>query len=160
MLKQEEIMKKIFVSCCMVALLMVPVFSPLSTAIARDEISQIETDNIDLDTVVLLKNQSTTVSAGLETPTSFQVIPVTLKGSSTFSASMSRNNTAGEIVYMFDWFPGVPATAFNIGVTPVTMRISSTIPNSDDGLVFGLVFTGILFSTVEPPFGYTVTCSY
>jgi hypothetical protein len=160
MVKQEEIMKKIFINCCMVAFLLFPVYSPISTACAGDAISRIETDNIDFDTVVLLKNQSTTVSAGLETPTSFQVIPVTLKGSSTFSASMSRNNTEGELVYIYQWFPGVPASAFNFGVTPVTMRVSSTITNSDNGLVFGLVFTGFLFSLEEPPFGYTVTCSY
>ena len=101
-------MKKIFVSCCMIALLLFPVCSSIGFAAGADDLSNIETS--DFDFVVLAKNQSTSVSAGLETSLSFQVIPVTLKGSGsgTFSASMSRNNTAGELVYIQQFFPGVP----------------------------------------------------
>ena len=155
-------MKKIFVSCCMIALLLFPVCSSIGFAAGDDDLSNIETANVDFDFVVLAKNQSTTVSAGLETSLSFQVIPVTLKGSGsgTFSASMSRNNTEGELVYIYQFFPGVPTSAFNIGITPVTMRVSSSIPNLDDGAVFGFVITGILFSLEEPPYGYSVSLSF
>ncbi len=155
-------MKKIFVSCCMIALLLFPVCSSIGFAAGDDALSNIETSNVDFDFAVLLKNQSTTVSAGLDTSLSFQVIPVTLKGSEsgTFSASMSRNNTEGELVYIYQFFPGVPTSAFSIGITPVTMRISSAIPNLDDGWVFGFVITGFLFSLEEPPYGYSVSLSF
>ena len=155
-------MKKIFVSCCMIALLLFPVCSSIGFAAGDDDLSNIETSNVDFDFAVLLKNQSTTVSAGLDTSLSFQVIPVTLKGSEsgTFSASMSRNNTEGELVYIYQFFPGVPTSAFSIGITPVTMRISSAIPNLDDGWVFGFVITGFLFSLEEPPYGYSVSLSF
>ena len=155
-------MKKIFVSCCMIALLLFPVCSSIGFAAGSDDLSNIETSNVDFDFVVLAKNQSTTVSAGLETSLSFQVIPVTLKGSGsgTFSASMSRNNAKGELVYIYQFFPGVPTSAFNIGITPVTMRVSSSIGDLDDGAVFGFVITGILFSLEEPPYGYNVSLSF
>jgi len=155
-------MKKIFVSCCMIALLLFPVCSSIGFAAGDDDLSNIETANVDFDIVVLAKNQSTTVSAGVDSSLSFQVIPVTLKGSGsgTFSASMSRNNTKGELVYIYQFFPGVPTSAFNIGNTPVTMRVSSSIPASDGGAIFGFVITGFLFSLEAPPYGYNVSLSY
>jgi hypothetical protein len=155
-------MKKIFVSCCVIALLLFPVCSSIGFAAGDDDLSKIETSNVDFDFVVLLKNQSTSVSAGLDTSVSLQVIPVTLKGSGSgvFTASMSRNNTQGELVYIYQFFPGVPTSAFSIGITPVSMRVSSQIPNLDDGVVFGFVFTGILFSLEEPPYGYNVSLSF
>jgi hypothetical protein len=154
-------MKKIFVSCCMIALLLFPVCNSICFAAGDDELSNIETANVDFDFVVLGQNQSTSVSAGLETSLSFQIIPVTLKGSGSgnFSASMSRN-TKGEIIYIYQFFPGVPAAAFNIGITPVSMGISSEIPNLDDGAVFGFVITGVLFSTETPPYGYNVSLRF
>jgi hypothetical protein len=145
----------------MIALLLLfPVCSSIGFAAGDDDLSNIETS--DFDFVVLLKNQSTTVSAGLGSALEPNITPVTLKGSGsgTFSASMSRNNTNGELVYIYQSFPGVPTSAFSIGITPVTMRISSTIPNLDDGLVFGFVITGFLFSLEEPPYGYSVSLSF
>jgi|GEM_PF-3362331 len=155
-------MKKIFISCCVIALLLLPVCSTIGFAAGDDDLANIETSNVDFDFVVLSQNQSTSVSAGLDSLLSFQIIPVTLRGSGSgnFSASMSRSNTAGEIIYMYQFFPGVPAAAFNIGITPVSMRVSSAIPNLDDGAVFGFVFTGILFSTETPPYGYNVSLSF
>jgi hypothetical protein len=160
-------MKRLFISCCMIALLLFPVCSSIGYAAGEDNLSNIETSNVDFDFVVLAKNQSATVSAGLETSLSFQVIPVMLtgsgsagSGSGTFSANMSRNNTEGELVYIYQLFPGVPTSAFNIGITPVSMRVASTIPNLDDGVVFGFVITGFLFSLEEPPYGYSVSLSF
>lgn len=155
-------MKKLFVSCCMIALLLFPVCSSTGFAAGDEDLSKIETSNVDFDFVVLLKNQSTSVSAGLDASLSFQVIPVTLKGSGSgnFSASMSRTNGKGEIVYIYQSFPGVPTSAFNIGISPVSMRVSSAIPNLDDGAVFGYVITGILFSPETPPYGYTVSLGF
>ena len=153
-------MKKIFVSCWMIALLLFPVCSSIGFAAGDDDLSNIETS--DFDFVVLAKNQSTSVSAGLSLSLEPNITPVTLKGSGsgTFSASMSRNNTKGELVYIYQFFPGVPASAFNIGITPVTMRVSSSIPNLDDGAVFGFVITGFLFTLEEPPYGYSVSLSF
>ena len=153
-------MKKIFVSCCMIALLLFPVCSSIGFAAGSDDLSNIETS--DFDFVVLAKNQSTSVSAGLSSSLEPNITTVTLKGSGsgTFSASMSRNNTKGELVYIYQFFPGVPTSAFNIGITPVTMRVSSSIPNLDDGAVFGFVITGILFTLEEPPYGYNVSLSF
>jgi len=153
-------MKKIFVSCCMIALLLFPVCSSIGFAAGSDDLSNIETS--DFDFVVLAKNQSTSVSAGLSSALEPNITSVILKGSGsgTFSANMSRNNTEGELVYIYQIFPGVPTSAFNIGITPVSMRVSSSIPNLDDGLVFGFVVSGFLFTLEEPPFGYNVSLSF
>jgi len=153
-------MKKIFVSCCMIALLLFPVCNSIGFAAGADELSNIETS--DFDFVVLAKNQSTSVSAGLSSALEPNITPVTLtgSGSGTFSASMSRNNTKGELVYIYQFFPGVPTSALNIGITPVTMRVSSSIPNLDDGAVFGFVVSGFLFTLEEPPYGYNVSLSF
>jgi hypothetical protein len=144
----------------MIALLLFPVCSSIGYAAGEDDLSNIETS--DFDFVVLAKNQSTSVSAGLSSALEPNITTVTLKGSGsgTFSASMSRNNTKGELVYIYQFFPGVPTSAFNIGITPVTMRVSSSIPNLDDGAVFGFVVSGILFTLEEPPFGYSVSLSF
>jgi hypothetical protein len=144
----------------MIALLLFPVCSSIGFAAGSDDLSNIETS--DFDFVVLAKNQSTSVSAGLSSSLEPNITTVTLKGSGsgTFSASMSRNNTKGELVYIYQFFPGVPTSAFNIGITPVTMRVSSSIPNLDDGAVFGFVITGILFTLEEPPYGYNVSLSF
>jgi len=154
-------MKKIFVSCCMIALIVFPVCSSIGFAAGEVDLSTIETSNVDFDFVSLGQSQSTSVSAGLDSSLSFQIISVVLRGSGSggFSASMSRN-TKGEIIFMYQFFPGVPAAAFNIGVTPVSMRVSSSIPNLDDGPVFGFVITGILFSTETPPYGYNVSLGF
>ena len=154
-------MKKLFASCCMIALLLFPVCNSIGFAAGDVDLSKIETSNVDFDFVVLLQGQSTSVSAGLDSSLSFQITPVTLKGSGSgaFTASMSRTNTTGEIIYMYQFFPGVPTAAFNIGITPVSMRVSSAIPSLDDGLVFGFVVTGIL-SLEEPPYGYNVGLSF
>ena len=153
-------MKKIFVSCCMIALLLFPVCNSIGFAAGADDLSNIETS--DFDFVVLAKNQSTSVSAGLSSALEPNITAVTLKGSGsgTFSASMSRNNTKGELVYIYQFFPGVPTSALNIGITPVTMRVSSSIPNLDDGAVFGFVVSGFLFTLEEPPYGYNVSLSF
>jgi hypothetical protein len=144
----------------MIALLLLPVCSSIGFAAGSDDLSNIETS--DFDFVVLAKNQSTSVSAGLSLSLEPNITTVTLKGSGsgTFSANMSRNNTQGELVYIYQFFPGVPTSAFNIGITPVSMRVSSSIPNLDDGLVFGFVITGILFTLEEPPYGYNVSLSF
>jgi len=153
-------MKRLFISCCMIALLLFPVCTSIGFAAGADDLSNIETS--DFDFVVLAKNQSTSVSAGLSSALEPNITAVTLKGSGsgTFSASMSRNNTAGELVYIYQFFPGVPTAALNIGITPVTMRVSSSIPNLDDGAVFGFVVSGFLFSLEEPPYGYSVALSF
>jgi hypothetical protein len=153
-------MKKLFVSCCMIALLLFPVCNSIGFAAGADDLSNIETS--DFDFVVLAKNQSTSVSAGLSSALEPNITSVILKGSGsgTFSANMSRNNTEGELVYIYQYFPGVPTSAFNIGITPVSMRVSSSIPNLDDGLVFGFVITGFLFTLEEPPYGYNVSLSF
>jgi len=153
-------MKKLFVSCCMIALLLFPVCNSIGFAAGADDLSNIETS--DFDFVVLAKNQSTSVSAGLSSALEPNITSVILKGSGsgTFSANMSRNNTEGELVYIYQIFPGVPTSAFNIGITPVSMRVSSSIPNLDDGLVFGFVVSGFLFTLEEPPYGYNVSLSF
>jgi hypothetical protein len=155
-------MKKICVSCCMIALLLFPVCSSIGFAAGDVDLADIETSNVDFDFVVLLQNQSTSVTSDLDSSLSLQVIPVTLKGSGSgaFSASMSKTNTTGELIYIYQFFPGVPTAAFNIGITPVTMRVSSAIPNLDDGAVFGFVITGILFSPEDPPYAYNVSLGF
>jgi hypothetical protein len=126
-------------------------------AAGERDISSIEPE--DFDFVAMVNNQSRSVSAGLNFPLDFQLIPVVLYGNGPFSASMSRTNTKGEIVYMYLLGFGTPNSAFNIGVTPVTMRVSSTISSyATSG--YGLIVTGILYSPEQPPYSYNVNLTF
>jgi hypothetical protein len=115
----------------------------------------------DFDFVVLAKNSSTSVTADLAFPLDFQIIPVIVVGDGTgaFTASMSRSTTQGELVYIYQRFPGAEVYAFNIGISPVSLRISSAV-TLGPGWAFGYVITGILFSTETPPYAYTVSLSF
>jgi hypothetical protein len=116
---------------------------------------------VDFDFVVLAKNSSTSVTADLAFPLDFQIIPVIVVGDGTgaFTASMSRSTTHGELVYIYQRFPGAGVNAFNIGISPVSLRISSAV-TLGPGWAFGYVITGILFSTETPPYAYTVSLSF
>jgi hypothetical protein len=113
----------------------------------------------DFDFVVMVKNQSRTVSAGITSSLEFQLIPVVLYGNGPFSASMSKTNTKGEIVFMYMLGFGDPNSAFNIGVTPVTMRVSSTISSYATN-AYGLIVTGVLYSPEPPPYSYNVNLTF
>jgi hypothetical protein len=141
----------------MVIFLMVAGLVPSSFAGDGMEVEQLE-PIIDFDFAVILNNQSKTVTADLSFPGTFQVIPVVLIGNGNFSASMSRT-TYGEVIYMYLQGFGVPSVAFNIGTTPVTMRVSSTISEVDDWAV-GFLITGILVSLEEPPYAYNVSLTF
>ena len=114
---------------------------------------------IDIDTVVLLNGQSSSVTADLTGPFDFEIVPVTLIGNGSFSANLSRTNTTGEIVFVMLQGFGVPSFDLNFGITPVSIRASSTISEEDD-YAFGVVIHGILFSGEEAPYEYSVSLSY
>ena len=53
----------------------------------------------------------------------------------------------------------MPSFDINIGITPITISVGSTISEVDSGAV-GLVMYGILFSTQTPPYTYNVSMSF
>jgi hypothetical protein len=114
---------------------------------------------VDVDFISLRKNQSKTVTADLSFPLDFEVIPVALVGSGNLSMSLSRTNTQGELVYMAFYGFGVPTTGINVGITPVSLRLSSTI-SEERGWGFGIIVHGILFSLEEPPYEYSISLSF
>ena len=114
---------------------------------------------IDIDTVVLLNGQSSSVTADLSGPFDFEIVPVTLIGNGNFSASLSRTSTQGEIVYVMLQGFGVPSFDLNFGITPVSVRVSSIV-SEDDDYTFGVVIHGILYSTDEAPYEYSVSLSF
>jgi hypothetical protein len=155
-------MKKTFVLCGLMVLVLLHLCSAITMAADRNALAPLEpAAAVDFDFVTLAKSSSTSVTADLSFPLAFQFIPVLLIGDGTgaFSASMSRTNTTGEIVYIYQRFPGAGAYAFNIGITPVTIRISSPV-TLGPGWAFGWVITGILVSPVTPPYSYTVSLSF
>jgi hypothetical protein len=72
---------------------------------------------------------------------------------------VARTNTTGEIIYLYQKFPGAGVAAFNIGITPVTIRTSTAV-TLGPGWAFGWVITGILFSPETPSYEYTVSLSF
>ena len=114
---------------------------------------------VDIDTVVLLDGQSSSVTADLSGPFDFEIVPVTLIGNGSFSANLSRTNTQGEIVYIMLQGFGVPSFDINFGITPLSLRVTSEI-SEDDDYAFGVVIHGILFSGEEAPYEYSVSLSY
>jgi hypothetical protein len=162
-------MKKLIIASGLVMLLLLPVCSSISFAGGRHNLAPIEpAAAVDFDFVVLAQSSSTSVTANLSFPLAFQVIPILVvgEGSGTFGASLSRTNTMGELIYLYQKFPGVPgstwpgnAADFNIGVTPITLRTSSTV-TLGPGWAIGYVITGILFSTETPDYIYTVSLSF
>jgi hypothetical protein len=152
-------MKKLCIAGWLIALLLLPICGTL--AVAADKNALETAAAIDFDFVTLAKSSSTSVTADLSFPLAFEFIPVLLIGDGTgaFSASMTRSTTAGEIIYIYQRFPGAGAYAFNIGISPVTIRVSSAV-TLGPGWAFGYVITGILFSPELPPYHYTVSLSF
>jgi hypothetical protein len=153
-------MKKAGIAGGLIALLMLlPVCSGVAVA---GEKNGLETAAIgDIDFVVLAKSSSTTVTADIGFPLAFEFIPVIVVGDGTgaFTASVSRTNTTGELIYIYQRFPGARAAAFNIGITPVTIRVSSAV-TLGPGWAAGYVVTGILFSPEKPPYEYSVSLGF
>ena len=115
---------------------------------------------VDIETVVLMAGQSKTVTADLSGPFDFEVIPVSIiGGGGNLSANLSRTSTQGEVAYIMLQGFGVPSFDINFGVTPVTLRVSSTISQEEDYAV-GVIIHGILFSREEAPYEYNVSLSY
>jgi hypothetical protein len=114
---------------------------------------------VDLDLVVLQDNHSVTVTADLTGTSDFGIIPVALIGSGTFTASLSKTNTNGEIVFLFSQGFGVPRMDINVGVTPITIRVSSTVSDQDDYAI-GVIIHGLPFSAEDPPHEYNISLSY
>jgi len=155
-------MKKLCIAGGLIALLLVSICSTSALAGDKRNLAPLEPAAItDFDFVVLAKSSSTTVTADIAFPLAFEFIPVIVVGDGTgaFSASMSRTNTTGEIIYIYQRFPGAGAYAFNIGISPVTIRVSSAV-TLGPGWAFGYVITGILFSPETPPYEYTVSLSF
>ena len=153
-------MKKAGIAGGLIALLML--LPLLSGHAAAGEKNVLETASIgDFDFVVLAKSSSTTVTADIAFPIAFEIIPVLVVGDGTgaFSSSVSRTNTTGEIIYLYQRFPGARVSAFNIGITPVTIRASSAV-TLGPGWAIGYVVTGILFSPETPPYEYTVSLGF
>jgi len=115
---------------------------------------------LDIDTVVLQSGQSKSVTADLSAPLDFEIVPVTLiGGDNNFTVSMSRTNTEGEVAFVWIQGFGTPTFDVNFGVTPITLRVSSEISDHVDH-AFGLVIHGILLSSEEPPYEYSVSLGY
>ena len=155
-------MKKLFFASALIVLLLLPICSTVAVAGDRNALASLEPAAIgDFDFVVLAKSLSTTVTADIAFPLAFEFIPVLLIGDGTgaFSASISRTNTTGEIIYIYQRFPGARVSAFNIGISPVSIRVSSAV-TLGPGWAMGYVVTGILVSPETPPYGYTVSLSF
>jgi hypothetical protein len=152
-------MKKAGIAGGLIAILLVlPLISGQAVA---GEKNGLETAAIgDFDFVVLAKSSSTTVTADIAFPLAFEFIPVLVVGDGTgaFSTSVTRNTT-GEIIYLYQRFPGARVSAFNIGITPVTIRASSAV-TLGPGWAMGYVVTGILFSPENPPYEYSVSLGF
>ena len=118
---------------------------------------------LDLDFVILRSNQSTTVTADLGSPLDFEIIPVALIGSGNVSASITRTNTRGEVIYImlygFGIKDGNENYDVNVGVTPATFRVSAAVEDGDNWHL-GLIIHGMLFSTETPPYSYNVSLSF
>ncbi len=152
-------MKRLLVICicCLAGWFLFTSTGTRICAAEERDLSSIEPE--DFDFVVMVNNQAITVTADLNFPLDSQLIPVVLYGNGPFSASLSKTDTHGEIVYMFMLGFGEPNSAFNIGVTPVIMRVSSTISSyATSG--YGLLVTGILYSTEQPPYSYNVSLTF
>jgi len=114
---------------------------------------------VDVDLVTMQINQSLTVTADLASPFDLGFITVALIGSGNFSASLSRTNTIGEIGFILLQGFGEPSFDIKVGITPVTMRLSSTISTQVD-VAYGVIVHGLAFSNEEPPYEYNINLSY
>ena len=126
-------------------------------ALEKEDLELIE-PTVDLDLVVIRTNQSKTVAADLRFPLDFQLIPVALIGKGALRVTLSKTDTHGELVYIYLLGFDTPHTDFNVGVTPVSLTVSSTNGLLDYNI--GLVITGVLFSLEEPPYDYNVSFSF
>ena len=153
-------MKKLACLICMAVVF--TGFTCVGAVSAMDEVGQnLIAPAVDFDMLVIRNKQSKTVTADLSFLFDFQVIPVVVAGRGTLNVSLSKTNTTGEILYIYlygfdDYL--VSESDFNIGTTPVTLKVSSTSGYNEYNI--GLVVTGILYSPVDPPYEYNVSFSY
>ncbi len=102
-------MKKLCIAGGLIAVLLVSICSTSALAGDKRNLAALEPAAIgDFDFVVLAKSSSTTVTADIAFPLAFEFIPVIVVGDGTgaFSSSVSRTNTTGEIIYLYQRFPG------------------------------------------------------
>ncbi len=107
-------MKKLCIAGGLIAVLLVSICSTSALAGDKRNLAALEPAAIgDFDFVVLAKSSSTTVTADIAFPLAFEFIPVIVVGDGTgaFSSSMSRTNTTGEIIYLYQRFPGAGVAA-------------------------------------------------
>ena len=134
------------------------IFTTFGSVCAQDGDTAMLEPTVDFDFVVLQDDLSATVTADLNFLFDFQLIPVFLVGKGRLSVSLSKRDTTGEIIYLYIRGLDTPKTDFSVGISPVTLNVSSTSGLPENAL--GLVITGILFSQEEPPFEYSVSLSY
>ncbi len=119
----------------------------------------------DLDFIVLQNSQTKTVTADLSFPMDFGIVPVTLIGFGNFTASLTRRDTRGELVYMYlsviKGF-GRPSYDLKVGLTPFTSLNSLLTISDDDEFNWAevLIIHGILFSLEDPPYEYSLTLKF
>ena len=115
---------------------------------------------VDLDFVILSKNQTKTVTADLSFPFDFEIVPVyLLSGDGNLSISLSKTDTIGELIYVGFYGFGEPTSDINIGVTPITLKLNSSV-SEHLSYGIGIIVHGILFSLEDPPYEYKMTLSY
>ena len=155
-------MKKLCIAGGLIALLLLPICTTLAVAAGKDDLAPLES-TAAFDFVTLAKSSSTSVTADIGFPLAFKFIPILLVGDGTgaFSANLSGAITAsGELIYIYQRFPGVPVSDFNIGITPLTGLNTSTAVTLGPGYAMGYVITGILFSPEPPPYKYRLSLSF
>ncbi len=150
--------KKIFLK-----VLLFSIFAALVMVCNVSAFEDMDTDLIepaaDTEFVVLRNNQSKTVTADLTSAPGSGITFVSLFGNGNFSMSLSRNTTTGEIAYLAFYGFGVPTYGINVGITPVTLRLNSSISDSNYKAI-GVIFHGILFSLEDPPYEYNLSLSF
>ncbi len=112
---------------------------------------------MDMDVVVMQGKQSKTVDAELNSTFDFGIIPVLLIGNGVFSASISKTNTTGELVYIYFYGSAIPRSDLSVAVSPVLVKVKSMV---SDGWGFGFVVHGILLSPEDPPYEYKVKLDF
>ena len=122
-------MKKLCVTCRMIALLIFPCRHRLLLLRETNPLFFHPKANVDFYFVILMRPNNS-VSAGLDSSlvcSGYTGNAAKGEGerSGAYHSGLSGNTTSGELIYIYQFFPGVPTSAYNIGITPVSLRISS-----------------------------------
>jgi hypothetical protein len=136
---------------CLAVLLACTTIPAVTSALEPDPASPVH-----FALAVMLQGQTKTFVVESNFFPNMMIVPVALYGSGTLRVSVSKTDSAGDIIAIVEEGGGHPEFNYVVGITPCNISISSRF--WDYGT--GIVVSSLLFTLDEGPYSYSLTLAY